>query len=159
MEVNFEVTDVTRPPVAIGNRRGMTVVIEPRGSFVTKGLLEKPTGGSLGLEHSNGAYLMRLTRDEHGTKALAPIEVQAPTPVTKGTSELSPVDDTIDTTRDDAEAQFPVVVAAPGELGVVERTRHDNSHAIQQLVLLLRGRQWCKTTLTAKPGAAQAFRR
>ena len=46
MNVNFEVADVTRRLVAVGGlqRRGMTVVLGPHGSFVTGGRVAKPTG-------------------------------------------------------------------------------------------------------------------
>ena len=49
VNVNFEVADVTRRLVAVGGlqRRGMTVVLGPHGSFVTRGRVAKPTGGIL----------------------------------------------------------------------------------------------------------------
>ena len=52
--VNFE--------VAVGElqKRGMTVVMDPHGSFVTRGQMMKSSGSNLDLEHSNGAYWMRL---------------------------------------------------------------------------------------------------
>ena len=87
-KVNFEVAYVTRPLVVVGElqRRGMTVVMRPHGSFVTRGRVAKPTGGSLKLEHSNGACWMRLTRGEDCTKILELIEVQGtPMPVSKVT--------------------------------------------------------------------------
>ena len=39
MNVNFEVADVTRPLVAVGElqKRGLTVLTGPHGSFVTRG--------------------------------------------------------------------------------------------------------------------------
>ena len=45
---------MTRPLVAVGElqRRGMTVMLGPRGSFVTRGHVATPTSGSLELEHS-----------------------------------------------------------------------------------------------------------
>ena len=57
------------------------------------------------------------------------------TPVTKVTSELSSIEDTVDSTRDDAEAQVPVATSAPKEPGAVERTRHDFTH--------MQYRSWC----------------
>ena len=58
MNVNFEIADVTRRLVAVGGlqRRGMTVVLGPHGSFVTRGCVAKLTGGILERDHSNGAY-------------------------------------------------------------------------------------------------------
>ena len=57
MNVNFEVADVTRPLVAVGElqRRVMTVVMGPHGCFVTTGRVAEPTCGSLELEQSTGA--------------------------------------------------------------------------------------------------------
>ena len=53
VNVNFEVADVTRPLVAVGElqKRGMTVVMGPHGSFVTRGQVMKPLGSNLDLEH------------------------------------------------------------------------------------------------------------
>ena len=78
VNVNFEVADVTTPLVAFGElqRRGMMVLSLLKGSFVTRCHLARPAGGSVELEHSNGAYWMRLTKGENGTKVLAPIEMQ-----------------------------------------------------------------------------------
>ena len=70
-----------------------------------------------------------LTRDENGSKFLAPIQLQGtPMPVARVASELPSVEDTIDTTREDAEAQIPVAVSTPKEPGAIERTRHDPTH-------------------------------
>ena len=57
VNVSFEVADVTRPLVAVGElqKRGMTVVMGPHGSFVTRGHVKKPPGSNLDLEHSDGA--------------------------------------------------------------------------------------------------------
>ena len=46
VNVCLEVADVTRPLVAVGKlqRRGMAVVIEPHGSFLTRGRVAKTTG-------------------------------------------------------------------------------------------------------------------
>ena len=64
VNVNFEVAAMTRPLVAVGElqRRGMTVVMGPPGSFVTRGQEKKSPGSNQEMEHSNGAYWMRLTR-------------------------------------------------------------------------------------------------
>ena len=35
----------------------------------------KPPGSNLYLEHSNGAYWMRLTRGENGTSIVAPVDL------------------------------------------------------------------------------------
>ena len=57
LDVNFEVADLTRPMVAVGElqRRGMTVVMRPRRHFLVRGRVAKPTGGSLELVQPNGA--------------------------------------------------------------------------------------------------------
>ena len=64
VNVNFEVADVTKSLVAVGEfqQRGMTVVMGPHGSFVTRGQVMKPFGSNLDLEHSDGAYWIRLRR-------------------------------------------------------------------------------------------------
>ena len=48
-------TSTSRSLVAFGElqRRGMTLVMGPRGSFCDQGSVEKARGGSLELEHSN----------------------------------------------------------------------------------------------------------
>ena len=53
VNVSFEVADVTRPLVAVGElqKRGMTVVMGPHGSFVTRGHVTNPPGSNLDLEH------------------------------------------------------------------------------------------------------------
>ena len=68
----FRVADVTTPLVAVGElqKRGMIVVMGPHGNFVTRGQVMKPPGSNLDLEHSNGAYWMRLTRGESGTSTV-----------------------------------------------------------------------------------------
>ena len=73
VNVNFEVADVTRLLVEDVElqKRGTTVVMEPHGRFVTRGQVMKPPGSNLDLEHSNGAYWMRLTRGENGTRTVA----------------------------------------------------------------------------------------
>ena len=49
VNVSFKVADVTRPLVAVGElqKRGMTVVMGPHGSFVTRGHVTKPPGSNL----------------------------------------------------------------------------------------------------------------
>ena len=56
VNVNFEDANVTRPLVAVGElqKRGMTVVMGPHGSFGTRGQVMKPLGSNLDLEYSNG---------------------------------------------------------------------------------------------------------
>ena len=72
--VSFKVADETRPLVAVGElqKRGMTVVMGPHGSFVTRGHVTKPPGSNLDLEHSNGAYWLCLTRGKTA-RALWPL--------------------------------------------------------------------------------------
>ena len=101
MNVNLEVAHVTTPLVAIGEvqKRGMTGVIGPHGSFVTRGHVTKPPGGSLELEHSNGACWVRLLRGDIGTRILAPVEMGDSMPTMKAMSDLLSVEGTIDTMR------------------------------------------------------------
>ena len=77
VNINFEVADVTRSLVAVGElqRRGMTVVMGSQGSFVTRSRVRKPPGSNLDLQHSNGAYWMRLSRGENGTQLIAPVDL------------------------------------------------------------------------------------
>ena len=66
-------------------------------------------------------------------------------PLTKVTHELPSVEDHIDTTRDDAEARIPVAVSAPKRVwrqGACQA--RSRSHAVQELVLQLRGRRRCR---------------
>ena len=58
VNVSFEVADVTRPLVAVGElqKRGMIVVMGPHGSAVTRSQVMKPLSSNLDLEHFNGAY-------------------------------------------------------------------------------------------------------
>ena len=74
---NFEVADVTRPLVAVGElqKRGITVVMGPHGTFVTRGQVMMPLRSNLDLEHSNGACWTLLTRWEHGTSTVAPVHL------------------------------------------------------------------------------------
>ena len=46
MKFDFEVSDVTRPLVAVGGlqKRGMAVATVPHGSFVTRGRVDNPRG-------------------------------------------------------------------------------------------------------------------
>ena len=64
VNVNFEVADVTRPLVAVSELQkcGMTVVMGPHVSFVTRGQVMKPPSSNLDLEHSNDVHWTRLTR-------------------------------------------------------------------------------------------------
>ena len=77
VNVSFEVANVTRPLVAVGElqKRGMTVVMGPHGSFVTRCHVMKPPGSNLDLEHSNGAHWLCLTRGENGTSTVAPVDL------------------------------------------------------------------------------------
>ena len=77
MKINLEVADVTRPLVVVGElqMRGMTVVMGPHGSFVTRGQVMKPPGNNLDLEHPNGAYRVRLTRRKNGTSTVALVDL------------------------------------------------------------------------------------
>ena len=115
VNVSFEVADVTRPLVAVGElqKRGMTVVMGPHGSFVTRGQVAKPPGSKLDLEHSNGANWMRLTRGETGTKTVALVDLGDAVPISKDLSELPSVKDTIDVAREDAEANVPTAATTP----------------------------------------------
>ena len=130
VNINFEVADVTRPLVAVGQlqRRGMTVVMGPHGSFVTRGQVMQPPGSNLDLEHSNGAYWMRLTRAANGTRTIAPIDLGNAVPTSKDLSELPSVEDTVDVAREDTEANVPTAVATPKEPGAVERSRNELTH-------------------------------
>ena len=109
VNVNFKVADVTRPLEAVGElqKRGMTVVMGPHGSFVTGGEVMKPPGSNLDLEHSNGAHWMRLTRGENGTRIVALVDLGVAVPISKDLSELPSVKDTIDFATEDAEANVP----------------------------------------------------
>ena len=78
--------------------------------------------------------------------------------VTKVTSELPLVEDTIDTTRHDAEEQIPVAESALKELACHRAYQaRSHSHAVQELVLQL----WqvaVQTILTARPAVTLALR-
>ena len=110
VNVSFEVADVTRPLVAVGElqKRGMTVVMGPHGSFVTRGHVTKPPGSNLDLEHPNGAYWLCLTRGEDGTSTVAPVDLGDAVPTSENLSDLPTVEDTIDVAREDAEANSAV---------------------------------------------------
>ena len=92
VNVNFEVADVTRPLVAVGElqKRGMTVEMGPHGSFVTRGKVMKLPDSNLDLGQSNGAYWMSLTRGENGTSTVAVVLGDA-VPTSKDLSELPSV--------------------------------------------------------------------
>ena len=94
VKVSFEVADVTRPLVAVGElqKRGMTVVMGPHGSFVTRGHVTKPPGSNLDLEHSNGAYWLCLTRGENGTSTVAPVDLGDAVPTSENLSDLPTVE-------------------------------------------------------------------
>ena len=94
-------------------KRGMTVVVGPYGSFVTRGQVMKPPNGNLDLEHSNGAHWMRLTRGENGTSTMALVDLGDAVPTSKDLRELPSVEDTIDVAREDAEANVPTAVTTP----------------------------------------------
>ena len=137
VNINFEVADVTKPLVAVGElqRCGMTVVMGPHGSFVTRGQVMKPPDSNLDLEHSNGACWMRLTRGENGTRTVAPVDLGDAVPTSKDLSELPSVEDTMDVAREDAEAHLPTAVATPKERRTVERSGHELTH--------MPYRNWC----------------
>ena len=107
----------------------------------------KPLGSNLDLEHSNGAYWMRLTRGEHGTRRIAPTELGDAVPTSKDLSELPSVEDTIDVSREDAEANVPTAVATPKEPGAVERSRHELPH--------MPYRSWCFSCVAGRPQGRQ----
>ena len=77
---------------------------------------------------------MRLSRGENGTKILAPVEMGESVPTTKS-HELPSVKDTIDTLREEAEAQIPTAVASPKERCAGERCGHGLMH--------MPYRSWC----------------
>ena len=81
----------------------------------------------------------RQARRYDGTDVLAPSEVQETQMlVTKVTSELPLVEDTIDTTRHDAEEQIPVAESALKEPACHRAYQaRSHSHAVQELVLQL----------------------
>ena len=136
VSVSFEVADVAWVLV-VGElqKRGMTVVKGPHGSFVTRDQVMKPPGSKLDLEQSNGAYWMRLTRGENGTSAVALVDLGDAVLTSKDLSELPSVEDAIDVAREDAEANVPTAVTTPKEPGAVERSRHEFTH--------MPYRSWC----------------
>ena len=75
----------------------------------------KSLGSNLDLEHSNGAYWMRLPRGENGTSAVALVDLGDVVPTSKDLSELPSVEDTIDVAREDAQANVPTPVTTPRE--------------------------------------------
>ena len=124
MNINFKVADVITLLVAVGElqRRGITVVMGPHRSFVTRSQVTKSLGRNPNFEHCNGAYWMSLTRWENGTKTVAPVDLGDPVPTSKSLNELPSVEDTIDVVREDAEANVPAVLTTPKESGAVERS-------------------------------------
>ena len=95
----------------------------------------KPPNSNLDLEHSNGAYWVRLTRGENGTSIVAPVDLGDAVPTTKDLSELPSVEDTLDVAREDGEANVLTAVTTPKELGAVERSKHELTHVPY--------RSWC----------------
>ena len=124
VNVSFEVAEVTRPSVAVGElqKRGMTLVMGLHG---TRGHVTKPPGRNLDLGHSNGADWLCLTRGDLGDAV----------PTSENLSDLPTVDDTIDVGREDAEANVPLAVPSPKEPGAAERARHELTH--------MPYRSWC----------------
>ena len=63
VDINFKVADVITSLVAVVvlQRRGMTVVMGPHRSFVTRSQVTKLPGRKPNLKHCNGAYRMSLT--------------------------------------------------------------------------------------------------
>ena len=102
MNINFEVADVTRSLVAVGElqTRGMTVVMGSQGS----------------------------SRGENGTQLIAPVDLGEAVPTSQDLSEPPSVEDTIDVAREDAEANVPTAVSTPKECGTVERAKHELTH-------------------------------
>ena len=156
MNVNFEVADVTRPMVAVGEpqRRWMTVTDGLRGRVA------KPAGGSLELSaferHLQNLADSRRQRYEGSGADRGARDTNAGE--TKVTSELPPVADIIDTTRDDAEAQIKwwcqrrrilALLSVPGTISVTCRSGVGASVAWQDAV---------QTIITARPTVTQAFR-
>ena len=90
--------------------------------------MTKPPGSNLNLERSSGAYWVRLTRWENGTRTVAPVDLRDTVPTSKDLSELPSVEDTIDVATEDAEANVPTTVSTPKEPGAVERSRHELTH-------------------------------
>ena len=121
---------MTRPLVAVGElqKRGMTVVTGPHGSFVSRDQVMKPPSSNLDVEHANGACWMRLTRGENGSSTVAPVDLGDAVPTSQDLSELGSVEDTIDVAREDAEANVPTAVTTPREPGAVEQSRHELTH-------------------------------
>ena len=142
MIVSFEVADVTRPLGAVGElqKRGMTVVMGPHGSFVTRGHVTKPPGSNLDFEHSNGAYWLCLRRGENGTSTVAPVDLWDAVPTSENLSDLPTVEDTIDVAREDAEANLPLAVPSLKEPGAAERARHELTYMPK--------RSWCFSCVT-----------
>ena len=126
MNVNFEVADVTRPLVAAGElqKRGLTVVMGPHGSLVSRGQVVRPPGSNLDLKHSSGAYWMRGERPS----TVALVDLGDAVPTSKDLSELPSVEDTIDVATEDAEANVTTAVTTPKEPGAVQRSRQQLTH-------------------------------
>ena len=130
---SFEVAEVTRPLVAVGElqKRGMTVVMGPHGSFVTRGHATKPPGSKSGF---GALERCLLTRVEHGARTVAPVDLGDVGTASENLSDLPTVEDAIDVAREDAEANVPLAVPSPKEPGS-ERARHELTHIMY--------RSWC----------------
>ena len=94
-----------------------------------------PPSSILDLEHSNGAYWMRLTRGENGTSTVAPVDLGDAVPTSKDLSVLPSLEHTIDVPSKDAEANVRLAVTTPKEPGAVEQSRHELTH--------MPHRSWC----------------
>ena len=71
-------------------------------------------------------------------------------PASENLSDLPTVEDTIDVAREDAEANVPLAVPSPKELGAAERARHELTH--------MPYRSWCFSCV-AGGGADDAHRK
>ena len=133
MNVSFEVADVTRPLVAVGELQRNDSGDGPTWKFRD---VTKPPGSNLDMEHSNGAYWLCLTRWENGTSTVAPVDLGDAVPTSENLDDLPTVEDTINVAKEDAEANVPLAVPSPKEPGAAERGRT----CVQKLVLQLRRR-------------------
>ena len=102
------------------------------------------------LDHSYGAYWMRLTRGENGTSTVAPVDLGNAVPTSENLSDLPAVEDTIDIAMEDAEANVPLAVPSRKEPGAAERARHELTH--------MPYRSWCFSCVASR-GADDAHRK
>ena len=151
VNVSFEVADVTRPLVAVGElqKRGMTVVMGPHGSFVTRGHVTNQPGSNLDLELERCLLAVSDER-ENGTSTVAPVDLGDAVPTSENLSDLPTVEDTIDVAREDAEANVPLAVPTPKEPRAAERARHELTH--------MPYRSWCFSCVAGR-GADDAHRK